>query len=74
MPTKDALEIEIMVNGEARRVQAGATLLDVLVELGIEPDRVAVEKDLAIVKKTEWSRTAVQDGARLEVVQFVGGG
>lgn len=74
MPTVPTLPIQIIVNGESRSVSEGATLLAVLLELGIEPDRVAVEKDLAIVRKAEWGNTTVQAGARLEIVQFVGGG
>ena len=66
--------IEIEVNGEKRRVGAGLTLLQYLEELEIQPDRVAVELDRAIVKKAEWPQRVLQAGARLEIVQFVGGG
>lgn len=74
MPTTETKKIDIIVNGELRYVEAGANLLDVLDLLDIPPERVAIEKDRAIVRKAEWANTVVQAGARLEVVQFVGGG
>lgn len=74
MPTTETKKIDIIINGELRSVEAGANLLDVLSLLDIAPDRVAIEKDRAIVRKAEWATTVVQAGAQLEVVQFVGGG
>lgn len=66
--------IKIVVNGEERPVPADQNVRSVLAALGIEADRVAVELDRAIVRKADWESTAVQDGSRLEIVQFVGGG
>ena len=67
-------QIEIVVNGEARRVPGGLNLADLLGCLGVIPDRVAVELDRAIVRRPEWSVTGIAPGAKLEIVQFVGGG
>lgn len=66
--------MQIGVNGEERSVPEGANLLDVLSHLGLKADRVAIEKDRAIVRKGDWAGTIVQAGAQLEIVQFVGGG
>ncbi len=66
--------IEIVLNGEARRVPQGFQLDGLLRFLEIDPVRVAVELDRAIVRKQDWNATAVKDGARIEVVWFVGGG
>ena len=66
--------IEVVVNGEARQVPEGMTVLELLRFLELDPARVAVELDLKIVKSPEWDRTPVRPGARLEIVQFVGGG
>jgi thiamine biosynthesis protein ThiS len=74
VPETVTTRIEISVNGESRSVEAGLTLLDLLARLGIQADRVAVEKDRLIVRKTEWASTPIQAGAQLEIVQFVGGG
>ncbi len=64
----------IHLNGEERQVAAGATISDLLAELGLETDRVAVELDCAIVRRPQWPRTPLAAGARLEIVHFVGGG
>ena len=65
---------EIVVNGAVRQAPAGQTLLGLLRDLDLEPSRVAVEMDRRIVKRTEWEALELKPGARLEIVQFVGGG
>jgi len=67
-------EIQIVVNGQVRRVQEGQTLAQLLVSLEIRGDRVAVELDRKIVRRSEWDDTRIGPGAALEIVQFVGGG
>ena len=64
----------ITINGERRAVEPGATLLDVVRSLGLEPERVAVELDREIVKRERWAETKVGGAAEIEIVQFVGGG
>jgi len=66
--------MEIVVNGQKRAVEEGQNLLAFLQSLDLDPARVAVELDGRIVKKAEWPQTPLHAGARLEVVQFVGGG
>jgi thiamine biosynthesis protein ThiS len=66
--------IVIEVNGERREVPGGLTVLGLLEQLGVDPARVAVELDRLIVRKAAWPDTPVREGARVEVVQFVGGG
>lgn len=66
--------IRITVNGERREAAAGETVLDLLKQLSIDPERVAVEFDRRIVKQPLWDSTQLRDGAELEIVQFVGGG
>ena len=66
--------VEIQVNGAARQVPAGQTVLGLLRDLQIEPSRVAVEMDCRIVKRTEWDALELRPGAAIEIVQFVGGG
>lgn len=73
-PIHDASAIEIVVNGETRRAPAGQTLLGLLEALRLEPSRVAVELDRRIVRRTEWETLRLSAGAKLEIVQFVGGG
>lgn len=66
--------IGVRINGEARRVPAGMTIVTLLQHLGIAADRVAIELDREIVRKPAWASTVVREGAELEIVQFVGGG
>ena len=66
--------IRIIVNGEERTVPTGLSLLDLIQLLKLEPSRVAVELNREIVRREAWTTTVVAGGARLEIVQFVGGG
>jgi len=66
--------MQIILNGESRDVTDGLTVRALLESLGLEPERVAIELDGSIVRKPEWSSTALRPGARIEVVHFVGGG
>ena len=66
--------IEIVVNGDAQRISEGLTLVDLLRQLDLDPARVAIELDRKIVRQPHWSDTVLAPGARLEIVQFVGGG
>jgi thiamine biosynthesis protein ThiS len=68
------VEKEVTVNGEKRLFAAGATLLDVIRSLHLEPDRVAVELNRSIVKRELWPGTQFGPDAEIEIVQFVGGG
>lgn len=66
--------LSVTVNGEPRRVSGGATIAAMLRELGIDPRKVAVERNLAIVPKSTLEEVPVADGDRFEIVHFVGGG
>jgi len=66
--------IQITVNGESRVAQTGATVSDLLREIGLEVGRVAVERNLEILPRPKWQETVVAAGDRFEIVQFVGGG
>ena len=74
METAETKTIEVVVNGAGRTIPAGLSI-DRLVEwLKIDASRVAVELNGQIVRKLEWPAAAVHEGARIEVVWFVGGG
>ena len=74
MKTVETGTIEIVVNGEPRRVPQGLDVVGLLEFLAIDASRVAVELNRAIVHKTDWPATMIDVGARLEIVWFVGGG
>jgi len=64
----------IVVNGEQRPAKAGDTVADLLVALGLENGRVAIERNLKILPRVEWATMQIAAGDRYEIVQFVGGG
>ena len=65
--------MRIQVNGEHREVEA-TTILALVEELGLDVRKVAVERNLEIVPRTLHAETALAEGDRVELVQFVGGG
>lgn len=66
--------VSIRVNGEYRRVAAGLTLAQLAADLGLVPEKVAVERNLEVVPRSTLGQVTVEDGDELEIVHFVGGG
>ena len=66
--------IQIHVNGEARDWRSGATVADLLRELEVKAERVAVELNLEILDRTAFAQRPLQDGDRVEILGFIGGG
>ena len=64
----------ISVNGESKSATPGASVADLLRELGLDSGRVSIERNLEILPRTQWNDTQVEPGDRYEIVQFVGGG
>ena len=66
--------VSIRVNGAHRRVREGMSVADLALELGLEPVKVAVERNLEIVPRSMLGQVMVEDGDDYEIVTFVGGG
>ncbi|MFZ5765231.1 MAG: sulfur carrier protein ThiS [Thermodesulfobacteriota bacterium] len=66
--------MEIVCNGEKRDIRSGTTIEELLAELGVAPDTIFVECDGVIVKRDEYPSFVVTEGAKLELIRFVGGG
>jgi len=66
--------LSVRINGEQRRVAAGSTIAALVAEIGLDPARVAVERNLEIVPRSTLATVAVADGDSFEIVHFVGGG
>src|SRR3972149_6285077 len=66
--------MNVTINGENRRFEAPLTVTDLLAEIGLDPAKVALERNLAIVPRSAYASTRIEDGDRLEVVHFIGGG
>jgi sulfur carrier protein len=62
------------VNGEIMEKSNAGTILELLNEFRIEPGQVAVEINLSIIKKTDYSTFRLKDRDKVEIVNFVGGG
>ncbi len=71
------MALTLILNGQARvfeTLSGRASLEALFAELGLKGDRVAVEHNGAIVPRGSWGETSLDEGDRLEVVHFVGGG
>jgi sulfur carrier protein len=71
------MPLSIIVNGQSRTFAsliAPAMLAEVIAELNLKGDRIAVEHNGQIAQRATWHEVQVAAGDRLEVVHFVGGG
>lgn len=66
--------MKVRVNGQEREVPARTTLLELLRLLGLESGRVAVERNGGVVPRADHGGVVLEEGDRLEIVHFVGGG
>jgi sulfur carrier protein len=66
--------MKIQVNGTEHEVTAGTTLAELVASLELKTDRIAAERNLKVVPKAEHGSTVLEDGDRIEIVTFVGGG
>jgi sulfur carrier protein len=67
-------DLQVVVNGDERRVPGPATLLDLLDHLGLDPRTVVVELNREIVRRPRLGETSLSAGDSVELVHFVGGG
>ncbi len=66
--------MKLIVNGEDREFSSVSTVSALLDQLGMKPDRVAVELNGDLVPRERWDKVQLSDGDKLEIVHFVGGG
>jgi thiamine biosynthesis protein ThiS len=66
--------VRITLNGDAFTVAGPATVTTLLAQLGVDPRRVAVERNYVIVKRDAYATTEITEGDQIEIVNFVGGG
>ena len=69
-----AAELSLTVNGEPRRAAAGSSIADLVQAFGLDPKKVAVERNGAIAPRSTLADVTLGDGDVLEIVHFVGGG
>ena len=66
--------ITVRVNGEERSIPVGCSIVGMLREIGLDPRKVAVERNLEVVPRSTLDEVEVHDGDAFEIVHFVGGG
>jgi len=66
--------MQLFINGEPKSFADSLSVAQLIEQLGMKGDRVAVELNREIVARAQWPETSLHDGDRLEIVHFVGGG
>lgn len=67
-------KVKIILNGEEKFLDQGITIAKLISDLALDVKKIAVEKDLEIVNPAEFSEIILDEGARIEIVHFIGGG
>ena len=68
------MSITIILNGESRTIESGLTIAALAEKIGLNPSKIAVERNLEIVPRSTLGQVQLADGDQLEIVHFVGGG
>jgi len=68
------MSLHVTINGEAKRLNGVTSLHEMLTSLGLDPKKIAVERNLEIVPRSTYAAVQVRDGDSFEIVQFIGGG
>lgn len=69
--------MKVRINGQERRMpklDSDPSLSNLVECLSMKPDRIAIERNGEIVSRADWPKVVLDDGDKLEIVQFVGGG
>ncbi len=66
--------MQLTVNGDVHEIPGPISLLGLIERFGLEPRKVAIERNLEIVPRSTYGQTQLGEGDRLEIVHFVGGG
>ena len=66
--------MRLIINGKEQSFSDSLTLSELIAQLGMKGDRVAVELNRDIISRAAWPETLLKDGDHLEIVHFVGGG
>ena len=68
------MAVSVTINGEEQNLAEALSLADLLLTLNITKGKVAIERNLEIVPRSLYAQTMVEQGDRLEIVHFIGGG
>ena len=74
MLTTSSTQPQITVNGQARPAANLYVVSDLITELALDPRKVAIERNMAIVPRSAYATTPIMSGDAIEIVGFIGGG
>ncbi len=66
--------MRVQINGEQQELSDGLRLSELIAQLNLAPERLAVERNREVVRRAHWAETLLADGDQIEIVHFVGGG
>ena len=66
--------MEITLNGEKFTLETGCNIVNLIDKLDLDVDKLAIERNLEIVPKSKFAMTIIEEGDKLEIVHFIGGG
>jgi thiamine biosynthesis protein ThiS len=63
-----------MINGEMRELSESATIVEMLENLALPAERIAIELNREVIRKKDWANVKLNDADKIEIIHFVGGG
>jgi sulfur carrier protein len=66
--------LRIDVNGQSREVEESLSLTELISNLNLKPEQIAIELNQTVVRRMHWPETTLRENDRVEIVHFVGGG
>lgn len=66
--------MNLIINGENKNIENAATLEALIKQLELSSERIAVELNLQVVRRSDWSKIELNEDDKLEIIHFVGGG
>ena len=66
--------MEITLNGEKFTLETGSNIVNLIDKLDLDVDKLAIERNLEIIPKSKFAMTIIEEGDKLEIVHFIGGG
>ncbi len=66
--------MKVFINGETKEITEQFNLRELLKELSLPVERIAIELNKEVVRKKDWENILIKDADRVEIVHFVGGG
>lgn len=68
------MKIKIFLNGELLEIERGLSISQLLINFEIDPNKIAIEKDLEIINPQDFNKIILTENSKIEIVHFIGGG